>query len=147
MRFTVVVELKAPREAVFDVLSDPRRRPEWQSSLESVHLKTEGAPGVGTTWYELVRGGLRFDLEITEHQRPSRWAERATGRFADARLGVDFEDAGAETTRVRVHVEIDFKGPAKLAAPFVRAAMPAALAADLRRVEGLAGVVPREGQR
>jgi uncharacterized protein YndB with AHSA1/START domain len=140
MQFVVTETLDAPREAVFDVISDPSRRTEWQSSLVSVHVATEGPPRLGTTWHEFARGGLRFDLEITEFERPVRWAESARGRIANARLAVILEaPAGAaRSTRVIVYVEVDFRGPLKLAGPLVRVLMPAALRADLRRVEGLA---------
>jgi Polyketide cyclase / dehydrase and lipid transport len=139
VRLVVNTTLDATREALFDIISDPRRRPEWQSSLASVHVSTEGPPGLGTAWYELTRGGLRFDLEITEFERPVRWAEQARGRIANARLAVSLdEEPSASSTRVVVYVEVDFKGPLKLAAPLVRLLMPAALRADLRRVEALA---------
>jgi uncharacterized protein YndB with AHSA1/START domain len=140
MRFVVTERLDAPREAVFDVISDPSRRTEWQGSLVSVHVSTDGPPRLGTAWHEFARGGLRFDLEITEFERPVRWAESARGRIANARLAVILEaPAGAaRSTRVIVYVEVDFRGPLKLAGPLVRVLMPAALRADLRRVEDLA---------
>lgn len=138
MRFVVTETLDAPREAVFDIISDPSRRTEWQSSLVSVHVSTEGPPGLGTVWHEFVRGGLRFDLEISEFERPVRWAESARGSIANARLAVILEAPTARSTRIIVYVEVDFRGPLKLASPLVRVLMPAALRADLRRVEGLA---------
>ena len=139
MQLVITETLAASVDAVFDVISDPRRRLEWQSSLRYVTLRTAGPARTGTAWYEVTHGGLRFELEITEHTRPSRWAERAQGRFADARIAVDFAPGPSErTTSLVVTVEIDFKGPAALAAPIVRATMPAALRADLRRAEALA---------
>jgi carbon monoxide dehydrogenase subunit G len=138
MRLSVTETLDAPVDAVFDIICDPRRRLEWQSSLRHVQVSTSGEPRVGTSWREVTRGGLAFDLEITELERPSRWAERARGRFANARIGVDMEAVSAGTTRLSLAVEIDFKGLAKLSAPIVKATMPLALKADLRRVEGLA---------
>lgn len=139
MRFTVSETFDVTREKLFDVIADPRRRPEWQSSLTSVHLKTDGPPGLGTAWYEYLRGGVRFDLEISEFERPARWAERAHGRFADAQLSVRFEPAPSRTaTQLRVEVEVTFKKAARLLSPAVRALMPSALVADLRRAVALA---------
>lgn len=138
MRLVVTETLEAPQAAVFAVICDPRRRPDWQSSLHHVQLSTEGEPRLGTRWQEATRGGLSFTLEITEFERPKRWAEAARGRFADARIGVDLEALNAGSTRLSVFVEIDFKGLARLAAPVVKATMPLALRADLRRVEVLA---------
>jgi carbon monoxide dehydrogenase subunit G len=139
MHLSIIETLEAPLEAVFDIISDPRRRLEWQSSLRSVHMRSDGPPRVGYAWYELTRGGLRFDLEITEHERPMRWAERGSGRLADARLDVRFEGVpGTARTTVVLDVTVDFKGPLKLVGPVARRLMPLALRADLRRVEALA---------
>jgi uncharacterized protein YndB with AHSA1/START domain len=139
MRFVVSETLDAPREAVFDVVSDPRRRTEWQSSLRSVQLLTKGEPGLGTRWYEYTRGGLRFDLEITAFERPSRWAERGGGRAADAALDVRFEEGPTRgSTLLVVEVDVTLKGVLKLASPMVRRLMPIALRGDLARVVGLA---------
>jgi Polyketide cyclase / dehydrase and lipid transport len=144
VRFTVKETLAATAEALFDVISDPRRRPEWQTTLVSVHVSTEGPPALGTVWHEFTRGGLRFDLEITEFERPLRWAEEAQGTIANARLAVSFDSGPtAGSTRVGVYVEVDFKGPLKLAGPLVKVVMPVALRADLRRAEGLAQALMR----
>src|SRR3954452_10647392 len=115
MHLSITETLDAPIEAVFDVVSDPRRRLEWQSSLRSVQMRSDGPPRVGYAWYEHTAGGVRFDLEITEFDRTKRWAERGSGRLADARLDVRFERAasGARTTIV-LDVAVDFKGPLKL---------------------------------
>jgi polyketide cyclase/dehydrase/lipid transport protein len=146
MHLSITETLEAPLEAVFDIISDPRRRLEWQSSLRSVHVRSDGPPRVGYAWYELTRGGLRFDLEITDFERPMHWAERGSGRLADARLDVRFEGlpgvSGAARTTVVLDVTVDFKGALKLVSPVVRRLMPVALRADLRRVEAL---VPRTG--
>ena len=60
------------------------------------------------------------------------------GHETRARIGVDLEAVNAGSTRLSLHVEIDFKGLARLGAPIVKATMPLALKADLRRVEALA---------
>jgi uncharacterized protein YndB with AHSA1/START domain len=138
MRLVVTETLDAPLEAVFDVICDPRRRLEWMRSLHHVQVSTDGEPRVGTSWREVTVGGFTFDLEITEFERPKRWAERARGRLADARLSLDLDGVNAGATRLSLVVEVDFKGLARLGAPVVKATMPLALKADLRRVEALA---------
>ena len=144
MQFTLQQTLDATPQALFDVISDPRRRHEWQSSLESVNVMTEGPARLGTRWSERVRGGLTFELEITEFERPRRWAERGLGRAADAELRVSFEpapgthDSTSLRTLISLAVEIQFKGMFKWAAPVVRVLMPIALSADLRRAAALA---------
>jgi uncharacterized protein YndB with AHSA1/START domain len=135
--FVVTEAVKAPRAALFEIISDPRRRLEWQSSLRSVHVRTPGEPRVGTRWREVTRGGVAFEMEITVFEPPALWSERGHGWLADAQLTVAFEAAG-DQTEVRVDVEISFRGPFKLLAPLVRKLMPAALSADLRRAAALA---------
>ena len=139
MQFVVVETLQAPREALFDIISDPRRRAEWQSSLRSVHVQGSSKPGLGMRWYEYTRGGLRFDLEITAFERPSRWAERGGGRAANAALDVRFDEGPPRgSTRLVIDVDVTLKGVLKLASPMVRRLMPLALRGDLARVVELA---------
>ena len=148
MHFSVQQTLDAPRQALFDVISDPRRRLEWQSSLRSLQIETEGPPGLGTRWSEVTQGGIRFAMEITAYEAPARWAERARGWLADAELMVSFHEAGAgRETRVEVEVSIAFKGPFKVLGPVVRRFMPSALAKDVQRAGTLArGVSPRNSE-
>lgn len=137
MHFRVIKTLDAPRPALFDVLSDPRRRTEWQSSLSRLHVETPGPPRLGTRWREVTRVGAAFDLEITRHEPPGCWAERARGWLADAELLVQLDEVGPQT-RLSVDVDIAFRGPFKALAPLVRRLMPGALGADLERLAALA---------
>jgi uncharacterized protein YndB with AHSA1/START domain len=147
MRFRVQQTANAPRQAVFDVISDPRRRLEWQSSLRSLQMETAGAPGLGTRWSEVTQGGIRFDMEITTYEPPARWAERGCGWLADAELTVSFHETGVagDATRVEVEVNIAFKGPFKVLGPVVSRLMPSALAKDVRRAGELAREASRRG--
>ena len=137
VHFVVTETLDAACAAVFDIISDPRRRLEWQSSLRSVELETPGPARLGTRWREVTRAGPGFEMEITAFEAPTRWSERGSGRLADAELQVEFEPV-PQGTRLSVTVDITFKGPFQLLAPLVRRLMPGALAADLRRVGKLA---------
>jgi polyketide cyclase/dehydrase/lipid transport protein len=137
VHFVVTETLQASPRGVFDVISDPRRRMEWQSSLLSVEVSTSGPPRQGMRWREVTQGWVSFDMEITRFERPALWSEHGRGWLADATLDVAIEPLG-EATRVNVAVEIAFKGPFKALAPLVRRFMPGALAADLQRLAALA---------
>ena len=141
VHFVVTETLDASCASVFSIVSDPRRRLEWQSSLRSVELQTPGPARLGTRWREVTRAGPGFEMEITEFEEPTRWSERGSGRMADAHLQVEFE-ATPQGTRLRVTVDIAFKGPFQLLAPVVRRLMPGALSADIRRVGKLARSAP-----
>ena len=84
----VVVAFPVPREVAFDYLADPRRRPEWQSSLARVE-DVDGEPRVGQTWTDITRPGLRPRMETTELDRPHHWTERGTWRGITATMTLD----------------------------------------------------------
>jgi hypothetical protein len=142
MQFSIKRRVEAERTALFRVLSDPRYRLDWQSSLRDLRVFTEGAPGVGTRWRETTTGGMAFDLEITTFDPPLRWGEAARGKVADARLLIEFSEVGAATL-LEVSVVLSFKGPFRALAPFVRLFMPMVLSKDLVR----AGKLARSNER
>jgi uncharacterized protein YndB with AHSA1/START domain len=80
-----------PPEVAFDYLADPRRRPEWQSSLARVE-DVDGEPRVGQTWVDVTRPGPRPRMQTTELDRPRRWAERGTWRGFSATLTLTFTE-------------------------------------------------------
>ncbi len=85
----VVVAFPVPPEVAFDYLADPRRRPEWQSSLSRVE-DVDGEPRVGQTWTDVTKPGLRPRMETTELDRPRRWSERGTWHGVTATLTLEF---------------------------------------------------------
>lgn len=105
-----------PREVAFDYLVDPRRRPEWQSSLVRVE-DVDGEPRVGQTWTDVTRPGLRPRLETTELDRPHRWTERGTWRFVSATLTLELAatPTGCDVTAT-IDVPLLLRLPARLAA-------------------------------
>ncbi|MDN5893473.1 MAG: SRPBCC family protein [Nocardioides sp.] len=96
MTFTVVVDVPAPVGDVFDLLSDPGRRPEWQSSLRRVVLLDDQPPRRGTRWYDVTVAGVRPLMEITQWQEDRLWAERGTWRGISVELVLHFEARGEE---------------------------------------------------
>jgi hypothetical protein len=124
-------------EVTFDYLADPRNRPEWQSSLKSVELLTDGPPGRGNRWVDHTKPGLRPVMETMVFDRPALWAEagRWHGLAAVLTLGLHpREDGGTD-----VHAVMMFPGRVWwLPVSFVLSlAAPAAIAADLRRAARL----------
>jgi len=127
------VEFGCDRETAFDYLVDPRRRPEWQSSLRRVENVT-GAPREGQTWTDVTKPGLRPAMETTVLERPRLWTESGTWRFVRAELTLVFEPVGVEACDVRFSFRIRALGPVGLAVSVV--SVPA-VAADLRRAAAL----------
>jgi uncharacterized protein YndB with AHSA1/START domain len=122
------VEIRVPRETVFDYFVEPRHRPEWQSSLTRVSA-VDGRPRVGQTWVDETRPGIDPLMRTTELVRPSRWSESGTWRFVRADLTLDFDESPDGCT-VRYRFRIHALGAVGLAASLV--AVPA-VRADLRR--------------
>ena len=71
------MELPVSAEAAFRYLSDPRNRPQWQSSLLSVSVPADEEPHLGQTWSETTAVGVRPPLETTVFRPFRAWAETA----------------------------------------------------------------------
>ena len=133
------VELDAPvaAERLFDYLSDPWTRPDWQSSLRTV-VDVHGTGEVGTTWRDLTAVGARPAMIVTSAQRPEHWQEAGVWRGLTAHLRLDFTPRGIDRTRLAVTFGVTGAGVlAPFAAVLQRLAGPA-IAADLRRAVRLA---------
>ena len=132
-----------PVEEVFALLTEPRRRPEWQSSLRRVQVLTEGPTGVGTRWYDVTAAiGVRPLMEITEYVAPRLWAEAGTWRGVVARIRMDFEDTGADgrpESVLTVTMAVDAPTWRRPVAWGLSLLAPAAMRRDLRRAGRLLG--------
>ena len=124
------VAFDVPAERAFDYLVDPRKRPEWQSSLRRVE-GVDGEPRVGQTWVDVTTPGLRPMMETTELDRPHRWTERGTWRGVSATLTLTFTETAAGCD---VEPTMELRGRGVLA-PVARAlglVAPYAVRGDLR---------------
>jgi len=136
----LVVPFAVPVGTAFSYLSDPRNRPEWQSSLRSVELHDDGEPRVGMRWVDHTKVGLRFPLEITAQEPDRLWAER--GDFGPFQATVVLEFAATTTgSTVTADVRLVLRGPRitdLVSRPATHAAVLTA-GADLRRAARILG--------
>jgi hypothetical protein len=123
------VAFAVPAEPAFDYLVDPRNRPEWQLSLRRVD-DVAGEPGVGQTWTDVTRPGLRPAMRTGVFDRPRLWSESGTWRFVRADLTLRFDPVGDGACEVRFAFRIHALGPIGLAASAV--SVPA-VRSDLER--------------
>ena len=73
------VPFPVPAEVAFDYLVDPVNRPQWQSSLAAVEDVT-GQVGVGQTWTDVTKPGLRPAMRTTSYDRPPwTWSSSRPG--------------------------------------------------------------------
>lgn len=131
-------------EEVFAVLSDPARRPQWQSSLRRVELLTDGPTGVGTRWYDVTAApGVRPLMEITRYEPPRVWAESGAWGGVLATVTLAFEgraDAdGRPETLVTAITEVEATSWRRPVAWGLALLGPAAMRHDLRRAGHLLG--------
>jgi uncharacterized protein YndB with AHSA1/START domain len=129
--------LRLPVDRAFSYIADPRHRPQWQSSLTSVQMRSEGPPHVGMRWREQPAPLVEFEMEIVELEPHDRWTERGRAWLGTVQVAVHFRPDG-EDTRLRVEIDMDLRWFAKPLEWAARWALPAAMRADLRRVEELA---------
>jgi uncharacterized protein YndB with AHSA1/START domain len=72
---TVAIEIDAPRDAVWAIVSDPERLPEWMEEMEAAHQESNGPPGLGSVVrYTLAPGHLSGTFEVVEWEPASTLA-------------------------------------------------------------------------
>lgn len=136
MPFTVEVEVAAPVERAYAYLSDPERRPEWQSSLRRIE-DLVGTGDAGSTWVDVTTAGVRPRMEVTVSEPPALWVEQGTWRTVRARLALRFEPLPGERTRVTAEVELETPGLLAPLGVVLRRLAPPAVRADLARAARL----------
>ena len=136
-RWDASVFVPAPRSDVFDFLSDPRTRPQWQASLDRVEMIDEGEPHVGMRWVDRLKLGLAFELQIIGMEPDDMWAEiGSTGPFTTF-VTLFFEDetqGGVDGTRVRVVARVRGRRLAKPLAWLGTGLMTGLVRVDLPRI-------------
>ena len=122
MRITETFVVNAPREVVFDYMTDPSKLASWQTSKTSVEQLTDGPPGLGTRVRERTKppGGKEFEqvVEFTEFVRPQRFhVHIVEGPYpVDGSWSLEPGDGG---TRVRFAAEGQLSGAMRLLGPLV----------------------------
>lgn len=117
------IEINRPAEEVFAYLDQLDRHREWQDSLLSVKVETQGPTGVGTRVVERrkVPGGAReIPYEITEHEPPRKASFRGTAGPVRAVGTVTVEPVGESSSRLTLELDLEGHGLGKLFAIFAR---------------------------
>jgi uncharacterized protein YndB with AHSA1/START domain len=118
------VEINRRPEDVFAYLDQLDRYVEWQDSLISTRVDTEGPTRVGSRGVDTRRapGGPRdIPFEVTEHDPPRKISFRGTAGPVRPVATVTVEPVG-DGSGSRVSLELDLQGHGfgKLVAPFAR---------------------------
>jgi uncharacterized membrane protein len=117
------IEINRPAEEVFAYLDQLDRHSEWQGSLVSAKVETDGPTRVGTRVIERrkVPGGTRdIPYEITEHEPPRKASFRGTAGPVRPVGTVTVDPAGESSSRLNLELDLEGHGIGKLIAIFAR---------------------------
>ena len=93
----MAITIRAPIEAVWDVVSDIERQPLWMEEMKAVRLRSPGPLGVGTRGEADVRiflVGVVDPVEVDVYDPPFRFGIRHVGTFTgEGRITLEAIDA------------------------------------------------------
>jgi len=121
IKHSIVID--RPAGEVFAYLDQLDRHGEWQDSLLSAKVETEGPTRVGTRVVERrkVPGGARdIPYEITEHEPPRKASFRGTAGPVRPVGTVTVDPVGESRSRMALELDLEGHGIGKLFAPLAR---------------------------
>jgi uncharacterized membrane protein len=117
------VEINRSAEEVFAYHDELERHNEWQRSLLSTRVQTDGPTRVGTRAVERrkVPGGARsIPYEVTEHDPPYKASIRGTAGPIRPIASVTVDPLGESSSRMTLELELEGRGIGKLVAILAR---------------------------
>jgi uncharacterized protein YndB with AHSA1/START domain len=126
--FSHTLQVDAAPEAVYAIIDDTDRTPEWLARCTKIDNPANGQNTVGTPLTYHYRDGKRtgsMEGRIITHEPGRRFAMNFVDKITD--VTVDFETApGAApgTTRLTHTIDIATKGFGKLLTPVIARALP-----------------------
>ena len=117
------IEIDRPAEEVFAYVDQVHRHNEWQGSLVSTTVETDGPMRVGTRVVERrnLPGGARdFPYEITEHDPPRKVSFRGTAGLIRPAGTYTVDPTGESSSRMSSELDLAGHGIGKLFAPLAR---------------------------
>jgi uncharacterized protein YndB with AHSA1/START domain len=132
-------DIAAPAGAVWAVLADHTRDPEWRTGVLRMEPDTEGLARPGTVTHEVMRiaGTTNHVDAVVEDVDPGRRLTWRTTAGADADGIRLVEPTGGERCRVTLAITIRPHGAERLLAPVVRRMMGRNLERDLVALDAL----------
>lgn len=136
---TLSLDIPAPASAVWEVLADYRRDPEWRTGVLSMEPDTPGLARPGTAVHEVLRlGGQTNHIEsVVDEVDPGSRLTWHTTAGADARGFRLVEPIGGDLSRVTLGITITPHGAERLLAPVFRRMIRRNQMGDLRRLRDL----------
>lgn len=145
MRFEISYPMNAPRERVFEILSDISRRPEWVGIASQRSQIGEVESGAGSTYraVDKIPGRTLEYVQTIDRMDAPRLLEESWDGPMGGRSLIRLEGEGAQTTVV---VEADVASPVPrqlgFLEPLFRAWARRTFRQDLDRLSGLVADTP-----
>lgn len=132
-------EIAAPATAVWAVVSDYGRDPEWRNGVQSMQPDTEGPPRPGMTVQEVLRiaGSTKQIGSVVDAVEPGRRVDWHTTNGSDVNGYRLVEPIGDDRCRVTLGITVRPHGTEKLMAPLFRRILRRNTAGDLVRLGDL----------
>lgn len=136
--FTNSIAIDRPISEVYSYVSDLVNTPKWNWAITKTEKMTPGPVAVGTRYRQTrsVPHPASETLEITAADQDERIVVEGTLAGIAARLSYRLDPAGTGTSLTN-QVTLEPSGPSRLIAPFVRARIEAAVAANLGALKEL----------
>ncbi|WP_219416650.1 SRPBCC family protein [Pseudonocardia nigra] len=134
------MDFDRPANAVWAVVADYGRDPEWRDGVETMAPSPPGPVHPGQTTAEVMRFAgrtLRNDGIVTAVGPGLHFTWRTTSG-SDAEGSRTVEELGPGRCRVRLEVRVRLHGPDRLLAPLMRVLVRRTLAGDLARLRRVA---------
>jgi uncharacterized membrane protein len=126
-----------PRAEVAAYMTDWRNDPSWIGALRDVRLVTDGPLAVGSQVERVASFlGKRIEYvnEVAELDPGRRLVMRSVRAPFPMTVTYEFEDAGADATRVRIRAQGDASGFYRIAGPLLARAVERGIRGDLERL-------------
>jgi uncharacterized protein YndB with AHSA1/START domain len=139
------IEINRSAAEVFAYLDQVDRHNEWQGSLVSTTVETDGPMRVGTRVVERrdVPGGARdFPYEITEHVPPRKVSFRGSSGLIRPVGSYTVDPTGESSSRMNSELDLQGHGIGKLFAILARRQLAKQVPVDQERFKELVEIGP-----
>lgn len=131
--------VRAPIEAVWDVISHVDRAPLWSSAIDEVTLPP-GHFGVGSHFTErasLMGKSIRTGKHVTHFEAPTLYAEITDAGLFEHSIRIDLEPSGDAATRVTLTISGRTPRPFRLVRRLLERTLRKQITTDLRALASL----------
>jgi uncharacterized protein YndB with AHSA1/START domain len=130
----VEADIRRSLEEVFDYASDPANEPQWNMRVTRVENLTGRPVGVGSRYRMKFTAGPAATSEVVRFERPNSWQLRGGSKILISRFEGLLTPSGGRSHLV-LRMEIQPRGPLRLALPGVRRRMQRELERDIAAIK------------